>query len=181
MLTAEEKTFKVALISRKLLETIKNSLLVLKSTFLENIRIDRYLLIFVVLYGALVFPTIFYGIQNAKLQDLVANDEPMITMELDGMTVYPYGNPANYLNPENVEKMKLPDYWYDFTYYGLPYYGGVYLDLAFMGDAPEELSHEHEADLPAHIRKSVNESKSSLDGPSPIVDRALEVLSKHRK
>ena len=64
---------------------------------------------------------------------------------------------------------------------GIPVTRENYLDLAFMGDAPEEPSHEHEADLPAHIRKSVNESKSSLDGPSPIVDRALEVLSKHRK
>ena len=64
---------------------------------------------------------------------------------------------------------------------GIPVTRENYLDLAFMGEPPKELSHEQETDVPHHIRKSAKGRESHLEGSSSIVDRALDVVSKNRK
>lgn len=100
----------------------------------EFFNIDRILMIILVVFTILYLPPIFKGAQNARILEVVANDEPLITMQLEGMTVPPYGNPANFLKVEN--ESKIPGHWYNMRYFDIIYYGGLYLDIALAIFAP---------------------------------------------
>jgi hypothetical protein len=59
-------------------------------------------------------------------------DEPAMTMALESMTVWPYGNTANYWN----RPAKRPAYWQYTNYSYWCYAQGIYYDLAFLAFAP---------------------------------------------
>jgi hypothetical protein len=67
-------------------------------------------------------------------QHLVAfvDDEPVIAQQMLGMTVKPYGNPANYLRAP----WRVPAYWGSMRYPNFIYYGGGYLGLGCLLFAP---------------------------------------------
>lgn len=95
------------------------------------LRLDGVLLVVLVYHALLLVPLIPRATDNPFLLAAFINDEPPLTMALDGMTTWPYGNPANYLKGNNV-----PEYWFNFRYTGFFYYGGTYLDLGFLVFAP---------------------------------------------
>lgn len=86
-------------------------------------------LAFILLF--LFLPTIGRHAADGLMLATFVDDEALITMQLDGMTVWPYGNPATYLGMGGIPK-DLPEHWNNFNYQNLPYYGGFYLDLAFL-------------------------------------------------
>lgn len=75
---------------------------------------------------------------NALLLSAMVDDDALISLQLDGMTAWPWGNPANYLGPHGAPGL-LPPHWHHLSYQGLPYYGGLYLDLAFLLWVPLKL------------------------------------------
>ncbi|MES2985226.1 MAG: hypothetical protein V4735_08580 [Pseudomonadota bacterium] len=93
------------------------------------------LLVFLILFA----PHITRHTADAPLLASFYDDEPLITMQLDGMTAAPYGNPANYLSG-SLGKRPAPAHWLNIEYYNIPYYGGLYLDMALAVWAPMKLA-----------------------------------------
>lgn len=75
---------------------------------------------------------------NAQVMAALVDDDALISMQLDGMTVWPWGNPANFLDERRAAGL-LPEHWGTLSYRNLPYYGGLYLDIAFLIWAPLKL------------------------------------------
>lgn len=86
----------------------------------------------------LFLPTIGRHADDGLMLATFFDDDALITMQLDGMTVWPYGNPATYLGMGGVPK-QLPSHWKNFNYQNLPYYGGFFLDLAWLIWVPLKL------------------------------------------
>ena len=59
-------------------------------------------------------------------------------MQLDGMTTFPWGDPSNYLDTGSTKKT-VPAHWLNIRYSNIPYYGGLYLDLAAVAWVPLKL------------------------------------------
>jgi hypothetical protein len=88
-----------------------------------------------VLFAGIWIPTIPRATENPQYLSSFINDEPMITQQLVGMMLPPYGNPANLLDhPE-----RRASYWGGICYPGVVYYGGAYLEAAFIFFAPLKL------------------------------------------
>ena len=102
--------------------------------FVIHVKLNIVMLLICTIFLLFTFPTIYYGNKDSRMLEVIAADDPPITMQLEGMTVPPYGNPANYLKKENQHI--LPSHWYDMNYSGIIYYGGFYLNLAFAIFAP---------------------------------------------
>ncbi|MCI0379457.1 MAG: glycosyltransferase family 39 protein [Gemmataceae bacterium] len=104
---------------------------------------DKALCALLLVYGVLWFPLVGRSTSNPHLLAAFINDEPPITQQLLGMTVPPYGNPANYLQaPQRV-----PEYWGNLLFSDYIYYGGAYLDFGFLLYMP--LKQLGAADFPA--------------------------------
>ena len=103
------------------------------------LRLDLAGGIVLLVFLSLFLPTIGRYAQSAPMLASFMDDEPLITMQLDGMTARPYGDPANYLDTGSIKK-KVPSYWYNIRYTNIPYYGGVYPDLAFVLWVPLKLA-----------------------------------------
>ena len=101
---------------------------------INMLKSNKAIITISILFILIALPPIFYGNHDARMLEVVSADDAPITMQLEGMTVPPYGNPANYLKAENITS--LPKHWYDMNYAGIIYYGGFYLDLAFTIFAP---------------------------------------------
>jgi hypothetical protein len=101
----------------------------LLAELLAHLRPDAVLVGILILYCALLLPLVPRWTENARMLAAFTNDEPFITQQLDGMTVPPYGNPSNFLEERNANR--IPAYWYNYRYYNLIYYGGTYLDAGF--------------------------------------------------
>ena len=93
-------------------------------------RVDRYiapiLLLCLIGIGSLV-PR---NTDNPQLLAAFANDEPWMTLALDGTIAKPFGNPANYLDPTAEAFKKIPAYWGTLRYDNIIYYGAVTFDIA---------------------------------------------------
>jgi hypothetical protein len=100
----------------------------------SHLALDVPLIVIAVIYCAIVLPLVPRWTDNAPMLAAFTNDEPFITQQLDGMTIRPYGNPSNFLETKNADK--IPAYWGGYRYYNLIYYGGTYLDLGFAAYAP---------------------------------------------
>ncbi len=94
--------------------------------------------IIVCIFLALFLSTVGRHSADAPLLAAFEDDEPLITMQLDGMTAWPYGNPANYLYSTHQIPTNIPHYWHT-PYVNLPYYGGLFLDLGFVVWMPLKL------------------------------------------
>ncbi|WP_210497169.1 ArnT family glycosyltransferase [Microvirga antarctica] len=91
------------------------------------------------IFLALFLPTIARHADDALMLATFIDDDALITMQLDGMTAWPYGNPAQYLGPGGAPGV-IPAHWYNINYQELPYYGGLYPDLAFLIWMPLKLA-----------------------------------------
>ena len=87
-------------------------------TLVEHLRFDRYLLLLVLPFAVVVIPLIPNNTANPQLLAAFANDEPWLTMALEGMTVPPYGNPANFLYAPEGRSPALPAHWGHLRYDG---------------------------------------------------------------
>ena len=87
-------------------------------------------------FAVVVIPLIPNNTANPQLLAAFANDEPWLTMALEGMTVPPYGNPANFIYAPEGRSPALPAHWGHLRYDGIFYYGGAYLGLGFLAFAP---------------------------------------------
>jgi hypothetical protein len=87
-------------------------------------------------YLVLFFPIILRATDNPQLLTCCVNDEAPLSMALDGMRAFPYGDPFNFvLGP--VKGTPLPDYWGKLNHAGVGYYyGGAYVRLAFLAYEP---------------------------------------------
>jgi hypothetical protein len=88
---------------------------------------DWVLLALLCVHGLLWLPLIARSTENPQKLAAFINDEPVITQQLVGMSMRPYGNPANLLR----DPWRAPQYWGYLTYPNNIYYGGFYLDAAF--------------------------------------------------
>jgi hypothetical protein len=100
----------------------------------SHFALDVPLAVLLVAYCALLLPLVPRWTDNARMLAAFTNDEPFITQQLDGMTVPPYGNPSNFLEPKNDGE--IPVYWFNYRYFNLIYYGGTYLDAGFAAYMP---------------------------------------------
>lgn len=101
----------------------------------EVLRLDAPLLAIVAFYLALWLPVSARATENPRKLAAYVNDEPMITQQLVGMTLPPYGNPANGMRHSGDD---LPEEWRGIFYYGV-YYGGAYPGLALLAWLPLRL------------------------------------------
>jgi len=103
---------------------------IIKEVIIEFACVDRYvapiLLFSLILFG----PLISRNADNPQLLAAFVNDEPWMTMALDGAIAKPFGNPANYLDPKAKAYSKVPAYWGTLRYPNIVYYGGVMFDIA---------------------------------------------------
>jgi hypothetical protein len=99
-----------------------------------HLALDWPLAAILAVYCVLVLPLVPRWTDNVAKLAAYSNDEPFISQQLDGMTVWPYGNPSNFLERKNAGR--IPSYWMNYRYYDLIYYGGTYLDLGFVVYAP---------------------------------------------
>src|SRR5438067_12271672 len=109
-------------------------------TFAEQLRaytrLDTPLAIIVGVYLVAFVPIIPRATDNPQFLACCINDEPMLTMALDGMLVTPYDDPYTFLLSA-LNGTPLPSYWKGFNYAGAGwYYGGLYPGLAFLAYAP---------------------------------------------
>jgi len=97
--------------------------------------IDKPLLVLLGVYALMLAPLVPRSTANPQLLAAFINDEPLISLQLVGMGLPPYGNPANLLK----EPGRSPREWGFITYPGIMYYGGTYLDLGFLVYLPCKL------------------------------------------
>ena len=102
-------------------------------------RLDIPITIIAAIYLFAFIPIIPRATDNPQFLACCINDEPMLTMALDGMRVMPYGDPISFLIP-SINGKSLPNYWSGFNYSGSGwYYGGLYFGLAFLAYGPLEV------------------------------------------
>lgn len=106
---------------------------VITNTLKEYLVLDVPLIALLIVFAVLVIP--FLSTATRSAQDLVFSgrlDEPGLTMCLDSMTVFPYGNSANYWNRPETR----PALWRYWNYTFFNYCTGAYFDLPFVAYAP---------------------------------------------
>jgi hypothetical protein len=77
---------------------------------------------------ALALPSIGDRADNPLMLRAFVDDEPPLTMQVDGMTAWPWGNPAHYFEPG----ASVPSHWMGLSYTGLLYYGGLLPELGLV-------------------------------------------------
>jgi hypothetical protein len=97
----------------------------------SHLRIDRFIGAVILVHLLLFAPLAGRNADDPRMLASFINDEPFLTMALDGMLERPYGNPANYLDPERIASTGIPAYWLNLRYDKITYYGGATFQLAF--------------------------------------------------
>ena len=95
----------------------------------KYLRVDRYLAVIIFGFLAIFAPLTVRNTETPQRMAAFVNDEPWMTMALEAMTITPYGNPGNFFQEKNFEK--LPTHWGHLRYAGITYYGGAMYALAF--------------------------------------------------
>jgi len=96
------------------------------------LAVDLPLASLLLVYALLWVPLLGRVTDNPRHLAAFINDEPMITQQLVGMTLWPYGHPGNLMqHPE-----RRPAEWETISYPNGLYYGGTYLNAAFLVYAP---------------------------------------------
>jgi 4-amino-4-deoxy-L-arabinose transferase-like glycosyltransferase len=96
----------------------------------DYLRIDLYFASVIFFFALLYVPTIPRAVDNSTMLATATNDDPWLAMALDGSIQRPFGNPANYLDPELAAHKRIPPYWGALRYDGIIYYGGAVFMLA---------------------------------------------------
>src|SRR5260370_934751 len=78
----------------------------------------------VIALGLLLLPTLPRTADNPQMLEAFVDDEVWQVLALDGTLRWPYGNPANFLDPASSAYREIPAYWGEVRYPGLFYYGG---------------------------------------------------------
>jgi hypothetical protein len=118
------------------MQLIFSTLRVIKDEAAGLLRIDIPAALMVALLLAALLPIITRHADNAALLRTFVDDEPVLTMQVDGMTEWPWGDPSTYLDANKHTAHPLPPYWLNIRYDGIVYYGGLYLDIALLAWAP---------------------------------------------
>ena len=105
-------------------------LAVIAGTLRDYLRIDRYIVAVILVFALLYVPTIPRAVDNSTMLATATNDDPWMAMALDGSIQRPFGNPANYFDPELAAHKSIPPYWGALRYDGIIYYGGAVFMLA---------------------------------------------------
>jgi Dolichyl-phosphate-mannose-protein mannosyltransferase len=105
---------------------------VIWSALREHLRLDGASFVIVAIFAIALVPIIPHATSDAQLLTCCFDDEAPLTMALDGMRVWPYGNPSNFLQSTLYGEPEVPGYWGKLRWGGFWYYGGSYLDLAFL-------------------------------------------------
>jgi hypothetical protein len=92
------------------------------------LRVDIISGAIVVIMLALALPSLSGRADNPLLLRAFVDDEPPLTMQVDGMTAWPWGNPARYFEPG----ASVPSHWMGLSYTGLLYYGGLLPELGLL-------------------------------------------------
>jgi Dolichyl-phosphate-mannose-protein mannosyltransferase len=104
---------------------------VIKAVIIDYARVDRYIAPILLLSLILFGPLIPRNADNPQLLAAFSNDEPWMTMALDGTIAKPEGNPANYLDPKTKAYNYIPAYWGTLRYPNVIYYGAAMFNIAF--------------------------------------------------
>ena len=113
---------------RRMIRSAANAFRIFVQESIELLRLDIPSGLIVLAMLALMLPIIGGHADNAMMLRAFVDDEPLITMQVDGMSAWPWGNPANYLKPG----VAIPAHWFGLNYSGLVYYGGLYPGLAWL-------------------------------------------------
>lgn len=112
------------------------SLRVIREEAAGLLRIDLPAALMVALMLLTFLPTIARYADNAALLHTFTVDESLITMQLDGMTAWPWGNPATYLDTAKHASHPVPPHWLNIRFDNIVYYGGLYPDIGLLAWAP---------------------------------------------
>ena len=110
----------------------------------EYLRLDCAIATVVIALGLLLLPNLPRTADNPQMLEAFVDDEVWQALALDGTLRWPYGNPANFLDPNSSAYREIPAYWGQVRYPGIFYYGGamyafavpVYAGLRAIGFAP---------------------------------------------
>lgn len=110
----------------------------------EYLRLDWTIATVVIALGLLLLPNLPRTADNPQMLEAFVDDEVWQALALDGTLRWPYGNPANFLDPNSSAYREIPAYWGQVRYPGIFYYGGamyafavpVYAGLRAIGFAP---------------------------------------------
>jgi hypothetical protein len=102
------------------------------------LALDAFIVVLLALAIGPFLASLLRHADSAMAMAAILDDDALISMQLDGMTAWPWGNPANYLDTHRLAG-QLPPHWGPLSYTDLPYYGGLYLDLALLLWAPLKL------------------------------------------
>jgi F5/8 type C domain len=97
----------------------------------QYLRIDRTILTILVVFIALMAVSSTRQLESPQLLAAFVDDEPWLSLALEGMLEKPYGNPSNYLDPTAPAHAHIPEHWGYLRYDGIIYYGGAYFEVAF--------------------------------------------------
>ncbi|MBV8774663.1 MAG: hypothetical protein JO166_20370, partial [Deltaproteobacteria bacterium] len=98
----------------------------------SHLRLDATAIVITAVYLLLFVPILPHATSDPQLLNILIDDETPLTMALDGMRAFPYGDPFNFILAA-VNGQKLPAYWGNLNYAGVGYYyGGTYFGLAFL-------------------------------------------------
>jgi dolichyl-phosphate-mannose-protein mannosyltransferase len=96
----------------------------------EYLRLDIAISIPVIVLGLLVASGLTRTADNPQMLEAFVDDEVWQALALDGTLHWPYGDPANFLDPRAHAYQEIPPYWGAVRYPGLFYYGGAMYTLA---------------------------------------------------
>lgn len=105
-------------------------LAVIAGVLRQYLRIDVYIIPVILVFALLYVPTIPRAADNPTMLATATSDDPWMAMALDGSIRRPFGNPANYFDPEVAAHKSIPPYWGALRYDGILYYGGAEFMLA---------------------------------------------------
>jgi hypothetical protein len=97
-----------------------------------HLRLDPVSLLITTIFAIALVPIIPHATGDAQLLTCCFDDEAPLTMALDGMRAWPYGDPLNFLQSPLYGTPEVPGYWGKLRWGGFWYYGGTYLDIALL-------------------------------------------------
>jgi hypothetical protein len=96
----------------------------------DGLRLDWPIAAILAAFVCLLLPGLPRASDNPQMLEAFVDDEIWQALALDGTLHFPYGNPANFLDPAGRAYRDIPDYWGDIRYPGIFYYGGAMYALA---------------------------------------------------
>ncbi len=96
----------------------------------DYLRFDAAIAAIVLILALVLLPGLARTADNPQMLEAFVDDEVWQALALDGTLRWPYGNPANYLDPTGHAYATIPATWGDIRYPGTFYYGGAFYAVA---------------------------------------------------